>query len=225
MGEFHDESGYLHQLAKDYLNALLNVDRLKASNIVHEAVDNDIPLKDIYIHIFEASQHEVGRLWQNNKINVAQEHYCSAATQQIMSELYPYIFKTPKNGHRIIATCASGEMHEIGVRMVADIFEIEGWDSYYLGANTPSESIIESISQLKPDLIAISASIHYNIPAVIDLIAKIEILPERSDIKIMVGGRSFTTAPQLWKKVGADFYAPNAVEAVKIANKLINNLG
>ncbi|MCK9151732.1 cobalamin B12-binding domain-containing protein [Methanobacterium alcaliphilum] len=223
MDKFQEESGYLTKLAKNYLNALLNVDRHRASKMIHDAVNKGISLTDIYLHVFEASQHEIGRLWQKNRINVAQEHYCTAVTQQIMSELYPLIFNTPKNGHMIIASCAAEEMHEIGVRMVADIFELNGWDSYYLGANTPSSSILESISQLKPDLIAISCSIHYNIPSVIDLISKIKVIPERDDLIIMVGGRSFSTAPELWRKVGADTYAPNALEAVKKANQLIKS--
>ena len=63
---------------------------------------------------------------------MAQEHYCTAATQLIMSQLYPYIFTTGKNGRVLVGTCVSGDLHEIGVRMVSDFFEMEGWDTFYL---------------------------------------------------------------------------------------------
>lgn len=221
LNEFQEESGKLYELSRKYLDALLTLDRQSASKMIHDAVEDGVSIKDIYIHVFEASQHEVGRLWQNNLINVAQEHYCSACTQQIMGELYPYIFhQKPKLG-KILATCVAGEMHEIGIRIIADLFQMEGWDSYYLGANTPTESILETISDLKPDLVAISASIHYNLPAVISLIEKIRKHIKRDQLKIMVGGRPFQISPELWKKVGADFQALNAVEAIKIANKII----
>lgn len=79
---------YLGELAMDYNNSLLKGDRITASRIIIKAVESGTPVKDIYIHVFQKSQYEVGRLWLSNKITVAKEHYCSAATQQIMSQLY-----------------------------------------------------------------------------------------------------------------------------------------
>jgi len=222
MTGFEDEAGPLVDLAKSYLDALLNVQKDEASRMILEAVENGTKIKDIYIHVFELSQHEIGRLWQNNQINVAQEHYCTAATQLIMSQLYPHIFRTKKNGRRLVAACAAGEMHEIGVRMVADFFEMEGWDTYYLGANTPNESILETIIELKPDIVALSASIHSNVGFLMDLITSIRKSPEITEVKVMVGGRSFMLAPELYKKVGADGCPSNAQEAVSLANELIS---
>ena len=223
MTEFKEESEPFFELAKNYMDALLNVQRDAASRMILKAVDEGTGIKDIYIHVFESSQHEIGRLWQTNKITVAQEHFCTAATQMIMSQLYPYIFRTDKIGLRLVAACAAGEMHEIGVRMVADIFEMEGWDTYYLGANTPNESMIQTIIDLKPDIIAISASIHYNIVAVMDLIKLIRNTPDISNIKIMVGGRPFLLAPELWRKVGADGCPTNAIKALSLADELISS--
>jgi Predicted cobalamin binding protein len=71
---------------KNYKDALLNVQRYEASRMIFKAVEDGMDIKDIYIHVFESSQHEIGRLWQNNMITVAQEHFCTAATQMIMSQ-------------------------------------------------------------------------------------------------------------------------------------------
>ena len=101
MNRFSGESREMKELAKSYLESLLLVKRDVASEMIINAVENGADIKKIYIDIFESSQHEVGRLWQNNLISVAQEHYCTAATQMIMSQLYPYIFKGYKNGHRL----------------------------------------------------------------------------------------------------------------------------
>ena len=223
MTVFEEESGTFYELAKNYMDALLNLQRDEAGRMIIKAVEEGTDIKDIYIHVFESSQHEIGRLWQTNIITVAQEHFCTAATQMIMSQLYPYIFRTDKIGRRLVASCVAGEMHEMGVRMVADIFEMEGWDTYYLGANTPNESIIHTIIDLKPDIIAISASIHYNIAAVMDLIKTIRNISEISNVKIMVGGRPFLMAPELWRKVGADGCPSNAIKALSLADELISS--
>lgn len=221
MDEFEKESGKHFKLAKMYLDALLKVQRDAASRMILKAVKEGVNVKDIYLHVFEPCQHEVGRLWQKNQITVAQEHYCSAVTQMVMSQLYPYIFQGKKNGHRMIATCVAGEMHEIGIRMVADLFEMDGWDTYYLGANTPSESIIDSLNTLNPEILAVSASIHYNVIAAARLIDMIK-ESTSSNIKILVGGRPFLMMPDLWKKIGAHGSAHNAQDAVELANQLIS---
>ncbi|HNU61181.1 MAG TPA: cobalamin-dependent protein [Methanofastidiosum sp.] len=225
MNEFEIEAGDFYDLAKVYLDSLLRVNKDAASRLILKAVEQGTDIKNIYLYVFESSQHEIGRLWQTNQISVAQEHFCTAATQMIMSQLYPYIFSSSKNGYKMIATCVEGELHEIGIRMLADLFEMEGWDTYYLGANTPTPSIIDTIKSMKPDLLAISASIHYNVDNVKTLIKQIRESNLIPPIKIFVGGRPFLLAPEMWKKVGADACTSNALEAIILANKIIINQG
>jgi methanogenic corrinoid protein MtbC1 len=221
MNEFEKEAGTLGKEAQCYLESLLKADRITAGQIVHNAAENGVSIKDIYISIFQASQHEIGRLWQNNQINVAQEHYCTAATQVIMSQLYPYMFRHEKNGHRLIATCVNGELHELGIRMVADFFEMEGWDTYYLGANTPVKSLLESLSQFEAEIICISTTINFNVSAAAELITSVRKSADASKIKILAGGRPFNIAPDLWWKIGADGYAVDAQEAISRGIKLL----
>jgi methanogenic corrinoid protein MtbC1 len=61
---------------------------------------------------------------------VAQEHYCTAATQLIMSQLSPRLFGRDRIGRRLVVTCVGDELYELGMHMVADFFEMEGWDAY-----------------------------------------------------------------------------------------------
>ncbi len=109
-------------LAEAYLDALLATDRVRAVALIEEAVGGGMPIQDIYLHVFQATQYEIGRLWQINRISVAQEHFCTATTQLIMSRLYPQIFSSQRRGRRLVAACVSGELHELGIRMVADFF-------------------------------------------------------------------------------------------------------
>jgi len=210
-------------LSQQYLNALLRKDRHMAAKLVKDSLASGVSIKDIYLHVFQNSQYEVGRLWQSNKINVAMEHFCTASTQSIMSQLYEYIFSTEKIGHKLIATSVSGELHELGIRMVSDFFELEGWDTYYLGANTPSSSVIDMIKATEADLLAISATIPVHISKVQKLIADIRNNIPAESIKIMVGGKPFNDNPELWKKVNADAFAFTALEAVEKANLLVNS--
>ncbi len=220
-GSFLLQGAPLHTLARDYLQALLHGDRRAASQMVLAAVQQGTPVKDIYLHVFQPSQHEIGRLWQTNQISVAQEHYCTAATQLVMSQLYPYVFAGEKIGRRLIACCVGGELHEIGIRMVADFFEMEGWDTYYLGANTPTDSILRSIAERQVDILAISATMTFHIGKVTELIERVQSSQVGKAIKILVGGYPFNISRGLWQQAGADGYAVDAAGAIFEANRLI----
>jgi methanogenic corrinoid protein MtbC1 len=126
------------ELATRYLDTLLAGDRQAASALILEAVSAGASVRDIYLLVFQRSQHEIGRRWQLNEMSVAEEHFCTAATQLIMSQLYPQIFSTARRNRKLVAACVGGDLHEIGVRMVADFFEMDGWDTYYVGANMPT---------------------------------------------------------------------------------------
>jgi hypothetical protein len=106
-----EDGGPLAQLAHDYLSALLRAERHLASSLILAAADAGTPIRDLYLRVFQPSQHEVGRLWQMNQISVAQEHYCTAATQLIMSQLYPYIFSGERRSRTLVAACVDTQPH------------------------------------------------------------------------------------------------------------------
>lgn len=212
-------------LAKQYLDLLLRGERHVARQLILDAVEAGANVKDIYIYVFQRTQQEIGRLWQMNKVGVAQEHYCTAATQLIMAQLYPRIFRTEKNGRTLIATSVAGELHEIGVRMVADFFEMDGWDTYYLGANTPIAGVLQTIIDRRADVLAISATLSFHVRAVESLIAAIRSAEACRDVTILVGGYPFILEPSLWRSVGANAYARDAVESVTVANRLMSKEG
>jgi MerR family transcriptional regulator, light-induced transcriptional regulator len=212
----------LGSLAQNYLDALLQGERQTASRLIIEAVNQGTAIKDIYLHVFQRTQYEIGRLWQMNRISVAQEHFCTAATQLIMSQLYPHIFTSPRLGRRLVATCVASELHEIGVRMVADFFEMEGWDTYYLGANTPSTSIIRTLDERRADILAISVTITSHVAVVAELIQQVHRSQVGKRVKILVGGYPFNISPELWQYVNADGSATDAQQAIEVANQIIS---
>jgi len=217
-----DESAPFYSLTKKYMDALLAGQKHKASRLVLDAVEKGADIKDIYLHVFQKSQYEIGRLWCTNKISVAQEHYSSAATQLIMSQLYHYIFSSEKIGRGLIAACVNNELHEIGVRMVADFFEIEGWDTYYMGANTPDSSIIQAIKKFDPDILALSATLPIHQSMLKRTISTVRASDADARVKIIVGGHALNSSKNLWKEVGADGYAANAEEAIHLASRLVD---
>jgi methanogenic corrinoid protein MtbC1 len=213
-----------HELASRYRELVLAGQRREASQLIGTAFNEGISIKDIYLHIFQPALRDIGRLWQTNRITVAQEHYFTAATQMIMSQLYPIIFSAKQNGPTLVSACVSGELHEIGMRMLTDIFELEGWNTHYLGANMPSAGIVDTVLALRADVVAISATITSHLPLVREIVDTLRITPGCRDVRILVGGYPFNVSPELWRTVGADGGAPDALQALAVADRLLDRL-
>jgi MerR family transcriptional regulator, light-induced transcriptional regulator len=209
------------ELLAQYLKTLLIGNREEAAGLITKAVENGVSIRDIYLNIFSPSLYEVGRLWQSGRITVAHEHFFSAATQLIMSELYPRIHRhAAKNGNVVVATCVSGELHEIGLRMAADLLELEGWQTYYLGANTPAMSIVDIMREKKARLLMLSMCLPINGPELRALIAMVR-QQLGSEVKIIIGGYSISSDPVYAASFGADAVAVNAGDAPEIAARLL----
>ena len=216
---FLDPGQPLAELAHQYLSALLLYDRHSASTLILRAVENKVSIKEIYCHVFEPCLYEIGRLWQSNVVSVAQEHYCTASTQFIMSQLYPYIFRADRTFRgTIVAACVTGELHEIGARMLCDLLEMEGWNTIYLGANVPTAGIVDVLRDSHSDILAVSASMTFHIPSVREVIAAVRLASPTT--RILVGGYAFKIAPNLWRDVGADYWTKDASEAISLIGRL-----
>ncbi len=199
----------LTELAANYLQLLLAGNRKDARQLVFDAINDGIPVRDIYLQVFEASQFEVGRLWERNQITVAQEHFCTASTQFIMAQMYPYIVSAPPVGKNVVATCIGNELHEVGIRIVTDFLEMDGWNTYYLGANAPASAILSAIDQNKSQVLALSVTLSPHLKQARVLIEEIR-AKTKWPIKIIVGGYPFLQDKELWKKIGADAHAESA---------------
>jgi methanogenic corrinoid protein MtbC1 len=214
---FLDPGHRLFALASEYVHTLLGGYRAAAGRLAFDAAERGEPVRALYLDVLQPALHEIGRLWQMNKINVAQEHFCSAATQVVMSQLLPRVVPDEASGRSVVVVCVGGERHELGARMVQDFFEMAGWDTYFCGADTPHDAVVESVVERAADLLAVSATMGCHVHAVHDVIARVRADPRCAGQRVMAGGHPFGIDPGLWRTVGADGTARDAATAVELA--------
>ncbi|PKL08684.1 MAG: hypothetical protein CVV51_07660 [Spirochaetae bacterium HGW-Spirochaetae-7] len=208
-------------IARSYVQAVIEGRRDFAQALVDSELRAGKPARSLYLELFQPAQRELGRLWHTRKISVAQEHFATAATQYIMSTLYPRLMAESRpNGRLVLAACAQGELHELGLRMVADFFQADGWDTRFLGANLPLGALAAEVTRIEPDLVALSASIPTNVRWVD---AAVKTLRAKTGKKpaILVGGIPFVVSPGLWRELGADGTGIDCQEAVAVGDRLV----
>lgn len=201
-------------LARSYLRAILQGNRLLAQQLVLDAVREGMPLRRVYLEVFQPALYEVGQLWETGQISVAQEHLATAITQTILAALYAQTPLAPSRGQRAIVACLSGNHHEIGARMAADFLQWAGFDTLYLGANTPEASFLAMVDDFKPHVVGLPSSLPRHIEGVRAVIEQIHTDFRSDRPTILVGGLAFNLSEDLWRRVHADVWGRNAGEAV-----------
>lgn len=106
-----------------FLQYILNFEKEKAARMIMEKMEDGGDIREIYLQIFQPSLYRIGILWQTQVISVAKEHYATSVIQNIIGMLYPYLFAEREKSERVfMGACGGSELHEIGLRMVADFF-------------------------------------------------------------------------------------------------------
>ncbi len=218
-----------HRLAAEFLLAVLEGDRRKASRIVLDAVEPGsggpaMTVRQVYLDVLIPAQCELGRMWHLNEIGVAEEHFATATTQLVMSQLYSHLPFAPSNGKVVVAASVEGNAHDVAVRMLGDLLESAGWRTVYLGASVPAPDLASAAQHFRADLVALSAGLGSQLPAVAAAVEQIRMIARPT--RVLVGGGAFPATadpagPPLWKRLGADGFAPSLDAGVAEAARLV----
>jgi 5-methyltetrahydrofolate--homocysteine methyltransferase len=113
-----------------------------------------------------------------------------------------------------------GDMHDIGQSIVAIMLENAGFQLTNLGTDVHPDKFIETIKELKADLVGFSALLSTTVYYQKVTIDEIEKAGLRDKVKILIGGAP--TTEEWANEIGADGWGRDAVQAVKLAKRLID---
>lgn len=208
------------ELAARYVATVLEGDRLAACDLVMNAVRGGLSAVSAYLSVLAPAQQELGRLWHLNELTVAEEHFATATTVMLMSQIMSVAPRRPRDGRIALAACVQGNTHDIGIRMVADLLEMDGWRAIPLGADVPTDELPEAAAMFGAHLAALSVSMPTQFQEAQDTIAG---LRQRgpAGLRILVGGGGFLGAGEVWRRWGADGWAATAADAPMEASRLV----
>ena len=158
---------------------------------------------EIYVKVFAESLHEVGELWEMNKISVAQEHIATAITQYAIASIYPRLPSPSSRRGSMVVTGVAGELHQIGANLVADAMEANGWTVQFLGTNLPHSAVLSVLEKSSVDVLCISTTILGNLTSVVNLIQTVQDKLRDQTPRIILGGSAYRLAAQFAREVGA----------------------
>ena len=199
----------LTQLCEQYLEKQLLGDRRAALGLINAAMAAGVAAGDLRANVVQVAQMEIGKLWQQGKINIAQEHVATTISQLALAHLFQNAQFRARLNRKVLVACVPGEHHEFPARLLADTLDIAGYDVRFLGADVPLDSLIESVEMEKPDVLALSVTMLFHVPSLTATVRSVR-AKSRHPVRIAIGGGVFNSAPQLAADIGADIVAPNA---------------
>jgi diguanylate cyclase (GGDEF)-like protein len=146
------------RLSRAYEDALRVADAAGAERVARQGLIEGLSVAGLYQRVIAPAMWRIGTLWEQGKISVADEHLATALTHQVMAGIYG-----PSLGHkvmpgRVLLAAVEGEQHALGLRMAADVIELAGYETIYLGANVPTADLLGVVMARAPDLVALAAT-------------------------------------------------------------------
>jgi methylmalonyl-CoA mutase cobalamin-binding domain/chain len=173
----------------------------------------------------QSALYAIGEKWQANKISVAQEHMATAIVHSVMTTSLLRCQPATTINKRVLLACVEGNQHAVGLRMVADAFQMAGWDVEYLGENVPTRDIVQQVIEWKPDVVGLSVSFAHHLPAVRSVISQLKNTLGQSSPAVIIGGLAINRFNQLAGIVGSNAHGIDSQAAVNCANEILKSDG
>jgi methanogenic corrinoid protein MtbC1 len=194
--------------------ALLAGSQHQALTVVNHCIDDGRGLIGVEQHVVQPSLYHIGEEWQANRVSVAKEHMATALALSVMTV---GLLRSPPPvsiDRRVLLACVAGNEHCVGLRMVADAFQLAGWDVQYLGADVPTAAIIGQAMEWQPHLVGLSVAFAHQLPAAKEIIAQLAESFDGLRPATLIGGLAINRFSRLAEMVGADCFGTDAEAAV-----------
>jgi corrinoid protein of di/trimethylamine methyltransferase len=203
-------------------DAVIDFDADAAADAARAAVEADIDLVKAVEQGLAIGLREVGDRFERGELWLPHLMLGADAMEAAMKVLEKHIpaelLEATSSGTVVIGT-VEGDLHDLGLRIVASMLRANGFKVYDLGCETRSLAFIEKAKEVDADIIAASSLMTTTMPFMKDLIEALEASGLRDRFRVLVGGGPVT---EEWAMmIGADGYGRDAAEAVRVARDIV----
>ena len=182
---FNDQAeDRVSQLQKDILHAFLQFDERTVQDLMNEAF-TIYTMDKVLIDILAPLLLQIGNMWEDGKITTAHEHF---STSILRSRIGAVMHAYPHNGilPKVVAVCAPGEWHELGLLIFTLYMRRKGYEVIYLGSSIKEHDIEVVLETVKPRFLFMSCTMTNNLSSTLDLTLSLE--KEFSNLVVGLGG-------------------------------------
>lgn len=186
-----------------------------ATELVEEALGRGLDPKAIVLEGFTEAMEVVGEKFERGDYLIPDMLASAECVGAGMDILSPHLAKAgvKSKGKFVIATVA-GDLHDIGKNIVAIMLKGAGYEVIDLGADVPTDRIIEAVKAHQAPFLGLSALLTTTMRRMRDVIAKLEGEGLRSTVKLLIGGAP--TSREFADQIGADAHCKDGFQAIDV---------
>jgi len=215
---------------KGQKNALIDLVAALDEQVVLKRVEKRLSQGDDPLTIVEEVQEgmrRVGERYEQGKYYLAGLIMAGEIFREVMEMAQPAIeaqISGEESGRVLIGT-VEGDIHDIGKNIQGMLLSCYGFTVYDLGVNVPPARFLAEITRLRPDIVGLSGLLTSSYDVMRETIAMIRDAPvlQLADLPIIIGGTSVNE--QVCEYVGANYWIVNAMEGVRLCQRLLAGKG
>ena len=201
--------------------AVIDMDATRAAEAAAAVIQYNVDPYEAIIEGLAKGMDKVNELFENEEYFVPEILLCADAMNAGIEVLRPYLPKeTTWNKKKVVIGVVKGDTHDIGKNLVKIMLDNAGFEIHDLGRNVPYAKFVDTAGELKADLVCLSTLMTTTMDGMQIIIEDLKKAGIAS--RVMVGGGPIS--PGFAKNIGADGYAKNAAEAVKVAKGLFQEI-
>ncbi|WFO76313.1 corrinoid protein [Desulfurococcaceae archaeon MEX13E-LK6-19] len=213
----------LSNILDEIKNCLIDLDADCVEESVEKALNEGYSATDIMLGPMSKAMDEIGKLYEEGEYFIAELLEAAEIFKSVFRKLEPLLQEESRSkgvsskSLTIVIGTVKGDIHDIGKTIVAVMLQAAGHKVIDLGVDVDADKFIEAIRKHDADVLGMSALLTTTIKYMKTVIDRLVEENLRDKVFVIIGGAA--TTPEFAREIGADAWARDAVEAVKIINE------
>ena len=204
-------------LFQHYVQTLLSGDRPACRDLIEKAADCGVGPKQLLLELCWPAMESIRQLYKDHRISRASHHMATRLNRATVDRICGSLSMQEQNGRKVLLVCGDNEPEELGGQITADLFEAAGFEVKFLGGGIPNDEVLHIIGHWRPDLLCLFATMPKDMPATRQLIDYLRDVGSAPEMQVMCCGGIYKRAEGLSEEIGADLFACDAEDAVRVA--------
>ncbi|MCR6545744.1 corrinoid protein [Dehalobacterium formicoaceticum] len=190
------------------------------SGVAEEYIAAGYPALDGILKGLVDGMQRASKLYEEEEYFITELLVCADVMYNGLDVLRPHLPTTDtEKKHKVVIGVVEGDTHDIGKNLVKIMLETAGYEMYDLGRDVPVQNFVDKAKEVDADVIAMSTLMSTTMPGMGEVVELLKAAGIREKVKVIIGGAPISMS--FAKKIGADAYSGDAVEAVKTVNRLL----
>jgi MerR family transcriptional regulator, light-induced transcriptional regulator len=164
-------------------------------------------IASIFDELLCAAMNLIGELWYRAELTIAEEHLATRTAASALHTLRMTVSAPEEKALTAVCCSVENDLHELPAHLAQIIFESEGWRAVNLGANVPFFALHDAVRRYGPQLVCVSSTILSDLDRTEHEYKDFLLLAGELGLRIVLGGRGFTSDERVRGRFYADFYA------------------